>query len=350
MAMAIEREILEADTVRFPNAEMAEKIDTIYFGGGTPGLLPPPLLEKILSTVYKRFQLQPGVEITLETNPDDHSPEKLMAWRQMGINRLSIGVQSFYEDDLRWMNRVHNATQSLQAIQAAQDAGFSNLTIDLIYGTPGLTDERWLHNLQQATDLQVQHLSCYALTVEPKTALEVQIRKGKLPPVSTDQQATQFLLLTDWAAQAGFEHYEISNLARPGHRSRHNSAYWQGKPYWGFGPSAHSYNGRARRWWNIANNALYQKGIENSLPIIEEETLTPAQQLNEYVMTTLRTSEGIQLTDDRWLTADETLQQQTLRSARKWQQQGKLVVHPTAIQLTREGRLYADGIAADLFA
>lgn len=349
MAAAIDQEIIQANAHRFSNAEVAEKIDTIYFGGGTPGLLPPPLLEKILSAVYKRFQVQAGAEITLETNPDDHSPEKLMAWQQMGINRLSIGVQSFYEDDLRWMNRVHNATQSLQAIQAAQDAGFSNLTIDLIYGTPGLTDERWLHNLQQAIDLQVQHLSCYALTVEPKTALEVQIRKGKLPAVSTDQQATQFLLLTDWAAQAGFEHYEISNLAQPGHRSRHNSAYWQGKPYWGFGPSAHSYNGQARRWWNIANNALYQKGLENGLPIAEEETLTPAQQLNEYVMTALRTLEGIQLTDNRWLGADEKLQQQTLRSARKWQQQGKLLLHPTTIQLTREGRLYADGIAADLF-
>ena len=349
MAEAIATEILQADSSRFPAIAPAEKIDTIYFGGGTPGLLPVPLLEKILNAVHQRFQVQPGAEITLETNPDDHSSEKLAAWKTLGINRLSIGVQSFYEEDLRWMNRVHNASQSLQAIQAAKAAGFTNLTIDLIYGTPGLTDERWLHNLQQATNLGVQHLSCYALTVEPKTALEVQIRKGKLPEVSTDQQASQFLLLTDWAAHNGFEHYEISNLARPGHRSRHNSAYWQGKPYWGFGPSAHSYNGQGRRWWNIASNALYQKGIEAHLPIIEEETLTPAQQLNEYIMTALRTSEGIQLQDSRWTVASEKEQQQVLKGAGKWQQQNKLIVHPNTMQLTREGRLYADGIAADLF-
>jgi oxygen-independent coproporphyrinogen III oxidase len=244
---------------------------------------------------------------------------------------------------------VHNAGQSFRAIQAAKDVGFHNLTIDLIYGTPGLTDERWLHNLQQAANLQVQHLSCYALTVEPKTALEVQIRKGKLPDVSTDQQATQFLLLTDWAAQNGFEHYEISNLAKPSHRSRHNSAYWQGKPYWGFGPSAHGFDGQNRRWWNVANNTLYQKGIENGLPIVEEEVLTPAQQLNEYVMTALRTREGVQLQDNRWKSADDKLQKEVLRSAQKWAKQGKLMVYENAIQLTRDGRLYADGIAADLF-
>ncbi len=349
MVAAIEKEIRQASADQFPNTDDALTIDTIYFGGGTPGLLSPPLLNRLLAAIYQRFVVQSGAEITLETNPDDHSTEKLLAWKRAGINRLSIGVQSFYEDDLRWMNRVHNAGQSLLAIQAAQRAGFHNLTIDLIYGTPQLTDERWLHNLQQATALGVQHLSCYALTVEPKTALAAQIHKGTTQNVNADQQASQFLLLTDWAAQNGFEHYEISNLAKPGHRSRHNSAYWQGKPYWGFGPSAHSFDGYTRRWWNIANNTLYQKLIENNLPLYEEEILTPAQQLNEYVMTALRTGEGIQLRDSRWISADLNFQKQVLKAAAKWQQLEKLMVHEHAIQLTTPGRLYADGIAADLF-
>lgn len=349
MVAAIEKEIRQADAAQFPSAADAFTIETIYFGGGTPGLLSPSLLNRLLAAVYQRFAVKPGAEITLETNPDDHSPEKLLAWKKAGINRLSIGVQSFYEDDLRWMNRVHNASQSLQAIEAAQSAGFHNLTIDLIYGTPQLTDERWLHNLQQVTALGVQHLSCYALTVEPKTALAAQIRKGTTQPINADQQASQFLMLTDWAAQNGFEHYEISNLAKAGHRSRHNSAYWQGKPYWGFGPSAHSFDGHTRRWWNIANNTLYQKAVENNLPLYEEEILTPTQQLNEYVMTALRTGEGIQLTDNRWISADMHLQKQVLKSALKWQHQEKLILHEQAIQLTTAGRLYADGIAADLF-
>lgn len=349
MVAAIEKEIIQANTKHFPNAAEALQIETIYFGGGTPGLLSPELLNRLLAAVHQRFNVQPGAEITLETNPDDHSPEKLLAWKRAGINRLSIGVQSFYDDDLQWMNRVHNAGQSLRAIQAAQDAGFSNLTIDLIYGTPQLTDERWLHNLQQATNLGVPHLSCYALTVEPKTALEIQIRKGKTVDVNPEQQARQFLLLTDWAVQNGFEHYEISNLAKKGHRSRHNSAYWQGKPYWGFGPSAHSFNGQSRRWWNMANNALYQKAIENNLPAYEEEILTSKQQLNEYVMTALRTIEGIQITDSRWISATNDLQQQVVKATKKWQQQEKLMVNENAIQLTTAGRLYADGIAADLF-
>lgn len=349
MIAAIEKEILRADTSHFLNAAEALQIETIYFGGGTPGLLSPELLNRLLAAIHQRFQVQPGAEITLETNPDDHSPEKLPAWKAAGINRLSIGVQSFYDDDLRWMNRVHNAGQSLRAIQAAQDAGFHNLTIDLIYGTPQLTDSRWLHNLQQATDLEVQHLSCYALTVEPKTALEVQIRKGKLQNVNPDRQATQFLLLAEWAVQNSFEHYEISNLAKRGHRSRHNSAYWQGKPYWGFGPSAHSFNGQSRRWWNVANNTLYQKAIENNLPVYEAETLTPKQQLNEYLMTALRTWEGIQLTDSRWISAADDWQKQVLKATLKWQRQEKLMLNDHCIQLTGTGRLYADGIAADLF-
>ena len=349
MVAAIETEILQANAAQFPDAANALQIETIYFGGGTPGLLSPNMLHRLLAAIYQRFTVQPGAEITLETNPDDHTPEKLQAWKTAGINRLSIGVQSFYDDDLRWMNRVHNAGQSLRAIQAAQDAGFDNLTIDLIYGTPQLTDSRWLHNLQQATQLGVPHLSCYALTVEPKTALAAQIRNGISQPVHADQQAEQFMLLTHWAAQNGFEHYEISNLAKPGHRSRHNSAYWQGKPYWGFGPSAHSFDGYTRRWWNIANNALYQKAIENNLPLHEEEILTPAQQLNEYIMTALRTAEGIRLTDNRWTSAATHLQKQIIKAAAKWQQQEKLMLHEQAIQLTTAGRLYADGIAADLF-
>ncbi len=318
-------------------------IETIYFGGGTPSLLSNDELKMILDAIYKNFNVGSTAEITLETNPDDHTPEKLEAWKEAGINRLSIGVQSFYEDDLVWMNRAHNATQSIDCIKAAQDKGFHNLTIDLIYGIPGLTDERWKHNFDIAVALNIPHLSCYALTVEPKTALDNMIKKKAVLNVDTEQQANQFLLLMDWAKAAGFEHYEISNFAKPGHRSRHNSNYWNGVPYYGFGPSAHSFDGEKTRWWNVANNALYLKAIENNLPCFEAEVLTPVQQHNEYIMTALRTIEGVERTKNDGF-------EDLLLKAKKWIQQGKVLTDENHIWLTNEGKLFADGIAGDLFA
>ncbi len=347
-AIAIEIELSQNADQKRDKAErntLQEKpiIETIYFGGGTPSLLTSDELKILLDTIYKTFNVSSNAEITLETNPDDHTQEKLEAWKLAGINRLSIGVQSFYESDLVWMNRAHSAEQSINCIKAAQDKGFHNLTIDLIYGIPGLTDERWKHNFDTAIDLQIPHLSCYALTVEPKTALDNMIKKKAVINVDTDQQANQFLLLMDWAKAAGFEHYEISNFAKPGQRSRHNSNYWSGVPYYGFGPSAHSFDGNKTRWWNVANNALYLKAIENNLPCFEAEVLTPVQQQNEYIMTALRTKEGIERIKHK---AFETL----VIKANKWIQQGKVLADEHHLWLTNEGKLFADGIAGDLFA
>jgi oxygen-independent coproporphyrinogen III oxidase len=265
----------------------------------------------------------------------------------MGINRLSIGIQSFVEDDLRWMNRAHSATQATHCIQLAQQYGFINLTIDLIYGTPTLTDEQWQQNVQTAIDLGVTHLSCYALTVEPKTALDKMIQLEKIANVDAEKQARHFELLMQWLQAAGFEHYEISNFAKTGHRSRHNSSYWQGKTYLGLGPSAHSFNGNSRQW-NIANNALYMASIAKQAVPFEVEVLTPLQQLNEYIMTSLRTMEGlsIQKVQESW--GDKALAA-IMQEAQPHLHDNHMVQSDQYLRLTNAGRLLADGIAADLF-
>jgi len=349
MVVSIAKEMEEGHWKQYGNADQEPPIiETIYFGGGTPSLLSEQELKLLSETLHQTFNIAEQAEITLETNPDDHTAEQLQLWKSLGVNRLSIGVQSFFEQDLQWMNRAHNANQSIACINAAREVGFDNLTIDLIYGIPGLTDEQWKKNFDTAIALGITHLSCYALTVEPKTALEVSIDKGRLQPVDAEQQARQFLLLMDWAKEAGFEHYEISNFAKLGHRSKHNSAYWQGKPYFGFGPSAHSFDGNKTRWWNVANNALYQQAIQQRLPFAESETLTSVQQLNEYIMTALRTIEGVFMNDERWGN-DESTQKMVLVKAEVWQSQGKLLIQDNVLKLTNEGKLFADGIAADLF-
>ncbi|MDP4254912.1 MAG: radical SAM family heme chaperone HemW [Bacteroidota bacterium] len=271
-----------------------EEVGTVYFGGGTPSLLEPEALARILDAIRKQFSLSPAAEITLEANPDDVGASALRSWRNLGITRLSLGVQSFYDADLRWMNRAHSAAQSLDAIRSAQDEGFGELSVDLIYGGPTLTDDRWRRNIEQALGLGVPHLSCYALTVEPRTALDHLIRQKKAQPVDPECQARQFLLLMDIMDGAGFEQYEISNFSLPGRRSRHNSSYWKGFPYLGLGPSAHSFNGTSRQW-NIADNTKYIGSMESGLPIYEKEDLTIVQRLNEYIMISLRTVEGCDL-------------------------------------------------------
>ena len=328
-----------------------ERVATVYLGGGTPSLLEPVELRAILDKAAETFILDPAAEITMEANPDDMTQAAtIRAWRAAGINRLSIGIQSFFNEDLQWMNRAHNAEQAAECIRMAQGEGFDNISIDLIYGGPTLPDHHWQENVQQAVALQIPHLSCYALTVEPRTALDTLIRDHRRQDVSPDDQARQFLLLMDWMDQAGYEHYEISNFALPGHRSRHNSSYWRGETYLGLGPSAHSYDGVSRQW-NVANNALYIKslmgfGLENSC-IIEKETLTPVQQLNEYIMISLRTLEGIDLHYVAGKFGPEIAGELEKRTKRyllegKMTNKGRLV-------LTRAGRLLADGIAADLF-
>jgi oxygen-independent coproporphyrinogen III oxidase len=315
-----------------------ETVETIYIGGGTPSLLEIEDLRLLIDTITKVFNVLTGAEITLEANPDDITREKLEGWKVTGINRLSIGIQSFFEEDLQWMNRAHTAEQAMGNLQLARES-FENITIDLIYGTPQLTNEKWKHNVDTAIALNIPHLSCYALTVEPKTPLDKMIRQQRSPDVNPDNQSEQFLLLMEWLDKADYEHYEISNFAKPGQRSRHNSSYWSGKKYLGLGPSAHSFNGVSRQW-NISNNQRYIASLEeNSIPF-EKEELTGTQKLNEYIMTSLRTIEGMDLA-----IAGEAL----LIKSKKFIDGGLMTREKNALVLTREGKLLADGIAAELF-
>ncbi len=319
-----------------------QEVSSLYFGGGTPSLLEIEEMNKLIHEVRAYYHLLPGAELTLEANPDDLTEEKLEGWKASGINRLSIGVQSFFEEDLRWMNRAHSATQSISGLELALRY-FDNITIDLIYGTPGLTNEKWEQNVKQAIALGIPHLSCYALTVEPKTPLDKLIRTAQYENVSSDQQSEQFLLLMQWLEEAGYEHYEISNFARPGWRSRHNSSYWKNQPYLGLGPSAHSYTGSERQW-NIANNNIYIESLKEDRIPFEKEILTPVQQLNEYIMTSLRTMEGLDL---KRLNPPERSQLE--KGAQKYLKGNLLLLKEDQLVLSREGKLMADGIAADLF-
>jgi oxygen-independent coproporphyrinogen-3 oxidase len=324
-----------------------EVVETIYFGGGTPSLLPDTAIREILESVYTHFNMSPEPEITLESNPDDMLPDLLRVWKEMGINRLSIGVQSFFNEDLVWMNRAHDAQQALRAVEGAKNAGFDNFSLDLIYGLPGLTNEQWGKNLHKTISLDAPHISCYALTVEPKTALYQLIRMKKSADVQPEKQARQFLTGIRALEQAGYEHYEISNFARPGKRSQHNSSYWQSKKYLGLGPSAHSFDGRSRQW-NISNNALYIKSLMAGQLCFESENLLPKDLLNEYIMTSLRTMEGLDL---HWVS-----DQFGKDKGRLLENNAAVYIHSKQMErsheklvLTRNGKLFADGIAAALF-
>ena len=326
----------------------SQTVTTIYFGGGTPSLLSSEQIAAILQAVNSQFSMAADAELTLEANPDDISAEKVIQWKQSGINRLSIGVQSFFDEDLVWMNRAHGSQQALNSISIAQDAGITNMSIDLIYGGPTLTDERWRSNLETAVKLRVPHLSCYALTVEPGTALQVMTRKKKVQEVSTEHQATQFHIMTDYLNASGYDHYEISNFALPGKRSRHNSSYWSGAHYLGLGPSAHSFNGRSRQW-NVANNALYIQSLKKGEVPLEIEKLSRTQQLNEYIMTSLRTMEGTDISRVELQFGKEAAEKLTLDS-QPFKDKGWLQRISDRLVLTREGKLFADGIASDLFS
>jgi len=324
-----------------------ENIETIYFGGGTPSLISGNDINFIIEAIKRNFKISENPEITLEANPDDITLEKLKDWKNAGINRLSIGIQSFTERDLRWMNRAHDASQALNCIQLARSAGFQNFSIDLIFGTPGLSDEEWEKNIQTVIDLDVPHIACYALTVEPKTILNKMIQSKKKENINTDIQAEQYLTLMKLMNGAGYEHYEISNFAKPGFRSRHNSSYWQGKNYIGIGPSAHSYNGEMRLW-NKANNAIYIKSINENIIPFEKENLTQSQILNEYIMTSLRTIGGMDL--DFIENNFSIEQRQRIENViKKEVENEKISFRNNKIILTNAGKLFADGIAVKLF-
>lgn len=326
---------------------LADEMETIYFGGGTPSIIPAEKIAAALENIYTNFRVAKNPEITLEANPDDISKENLSQWKAAGINRLSIGIQSFQEDDLQWMNRAHHAAQAFQSIMLAQDAGFKNISCDLIYGTPLLTNELWMENLNMIASLNIPHLSAYALTVEPKTALQKMIEKHKVKDIDPKKQVQQFDLLMQWAKENDFEHYEISNFAKKGFRSRHNSSYWQGKHYLGIGPSAHSFSGNARRW-NVSNNALYLQSLQNSQLNFEEEILTEENKLNEYIMISLRTMEGIDL---QKIENDFNIENRIRLElfAKKYIDKEMLVHQDNHLILTDRGKHYADGIAAELF-
>ncbi|SHE85629.1 oxygen-independent coproporphyrinogen-3 oxidase [Flavobacterium fontis] len=321
-------------------------IETIYFGGGTPSLLTIPELLFLIETIYQHFEVVDQPEITLEANPDDLTPDYLHALAQTPVNRLSIGVQSFFEEDLQLMNRAHNAQEALACLQLATTL-FDNITLDLIYGIPGLTHEKWLANIQTALDLGVPHISSYALTVEPKTALHSFVQKGIIPNPDDGQAQEQFLLLMDQLEAAGFVHYELSNFGKEGFFSKNNSAYWLGKPYIGIGPAAHSFNG-TQRGWNISNNTKYIQALEaHELPI-ELETLSLTDRYNEYVMTGLRTIWGVDL--HRLETEfGPRFKTYFLQQAEAHLEDHLLFIDGDIVRTTRKGKFLSDGIASDLF-
>jgi oxygen-independent coproporphyrinogen-3 oxidase len=324
-----------------------EIVETIYFGGGTPSLLSVQEIQVLLDRIKNTFNTSANAEVTLETNPDDIQKSSLYNWKESGINRLSIGIQSFYEEELVWMNRAHSVQQSHQCIELSLEAGFTNITIDLIYGSPLLTNDMWRNNIQTAIDYGISHLSCYALTVEEKTPLHKHIETQIKPDVDQDKQGNQFLLLMQWLKAAGYEHYEVSNFAKPGFRSKHNSAYWKGKSYLGIGPSAHSFNGKVRQW-NIANNQQYIGSLSKSVIPAEKEILSDVDQLNEYIMISLRTMEGIDLSiiESKWgITQKERL----IQESQKYISNGVLLNNTTHLKLNESGMPLADGIASALF-
>lgn len=273
--------------------EVSGPISSIYFGGGTPSILNQEELSSIFEHIHKHYNTEKVSEITLETNPDDHSEAQLKFWKSLGINRLSIGIQSFIDRDLKLMNRAHNAAHARECIKSAKAAGFEHLTIDLIYGIPHQTFEEWQENVEMAIGLETEHISAYCLTVEEKTALHHQVEKGLIREKSDEEIEQEYLHLHNTLEAAGFIHYEISNYAKPGSTATHNSNYWKSQPYIGIGPSAHSFDGKNVRRWNVANNIAYMKFIEAGQSYFETETLRLEDQLNEYLMTHLRTKAGI---------------------------------------------------------
>ncbi len=323
-----------------------ESIETIYFGGGTPSVLTIDDIRLLIDKVYENYKVIENPEITLEANPDDLDEETILQYANSSINRLSIGVQSFFEDDLELMNRAHNSAEAKKCLKFATQH-FDNISIDLIYGMPNMSNEKWLQNIETALSFNIPHISSYALTVEPKTALHKMIKSGSIPTLDDDLAQQHFHILIDKLQENGFVHYELSNFGKPDYFSKNNTAYWLGKKYVGIGPSAHSYNGKSRSW-NIANNSLYLKQIaENKLPS-ETETLSKTDQYNEYIMTGLRTIWGVSL--ERIETEFGTKYLEYLqKQAEKFISDNLLEIENNVLKTTKKGKFLSDGIASDLF-
>ena len=324
-----------------------ELIETIYFGGGTPSLLTSNEILTIFNVIYSNYKVIESPEITLEANPDDLSESKIIELANTPINRLSIGIQSFFEDDLKFMNRAHTAEESKKCLSAAIGS-FENITIDLIYGVPNMSNKKWKENLKIAFDFGVPHISSYALTVEEKTALQNFIKKGKVPPINEQQALEQFNILVYETEKQGFVHYEISNFGKPQYFSKHNTSYWLGKKYVGIGPSAHSFNGKQRAW-NIANNAKYIKSIQNNMLPLEFEELSINNRFNEYIMTGLRTIWGVDL-DKIEKDFGKNYLNELIKNSQQFINKGLLkITSENKLVTTNKGKFLADGIASDLF-
>lgn len=322
-----------------------EPIKTIYFGGGTPSLLPTTEIAQILDAIHESQNVNSEIELTLEANPEDLSKEKLKELRTVGVNRLSLGTQSFIDAELKWMNRMHTADQAKCVIKSAQDLGFNNISIDLIFALPDQTTDEWQSNLDEALKLDIQHISSYGLTVEPKTVLSNRIKKGAQKPPEDTTAAACFEMNMEQLPTAGFEHYEISNFAKDGFISQHNSSYWLGEKYLGLGPSAHSFNG-IQRLWNIRSNAAYISRINTERDFNETETLTTTDRLNEEVMIGLRTKWGIQKLNLNSIVPSAW--SQLLNSATKLPSD-QLEITEDRICLTQTGKMKADLLASELF-
>jgi oxygen-independent coproporphyrinogen-3 oxidase len=323
-----------------------QRIETIYFGGGTPSVLESTAIDEIIDTIYANYEVIDDPEITLEANPDDLTPEKIESLAKTKINRLSIGVQSFFEEDLQLMNRAHNAAEAMECISLSRKR-FSNISIDLIYGIPGLTDERWRENLYKALELKVPHISSYALTVEDDTALKSFIEKGIIDAVDDEQAQRQFNILLDMMQLHSYENYEFSNFGKPGFFSKNNTAYWTGKSYIGIGPSAHSFDGK-RRAWNINNNIKYLKAIEQGELPQEVERLTTVDRYNEYIMTGLRTIYGVSLTHVK-KEYGVMFRDYLLKQSQSYLKDHLLYLDDDVLRVTCKGKFLSDGIASELF-
>ena len=326
---------------------LGETVKTIYFGGGTPSLLSVKNIEEILDLLNKNYEIISSPEITLEINPDTIDREKMESLKQLGINRMSVGIQSFDDEDLKYLGRRHDSRHAMQVLEDLKHTDFEKITLDLIYGMPTLTEEKWNKNLDIFFSTDITHLSAYALTVEPKTILGQRIEKGELQSVSEEETIRHYNILVERTKENGFEHYEISNFAKEGFRSQHNSIYWRDEKYLGLGPSAHSYDGNSRQW-NISNLTKYIQLIGNSEDYFEKEILSRDDKFNEYVMTSLRTSWGC---DIEKIERDygKSYAHHFLKNIKKYLDNGEMLKENNTYFLSEEGKLFADGIAADLF-
>lgn len=322
-------------------------LKSIYFGGGTPSLVPLENLERILNQLYKVFNFVHYPEITLEINPDDCNLEYMEGLKQIGINRLSIGVQSFFDNDLAYLGRIHDANQAYQVIEDAHKADFKNLTVDLMYGLPVSTQDQWEANLKTLKHYEVPHFSAYALTIEPKTLLNHKIQKGEFNPPDEDRYKEDFKALKNFIKNQGYEHYEIANIALPGFKAIHNTNYWFGKPYLGIGPGAHSFDGQIRSW-NVSNNPIYLKALQGDQLANEQEVLSHEDLFNEAIMTGLRTTWGIDLANIRDQFGDN-LHKFLVDKMNHWEEKGAIIKNEEKAYLSPDHTLLADSIIADCF-